>query len=251
MNDLALPLIVLAIGALGTVAGIGLIRASGANTGVGRRLAGAPGMALRDLQDLAERDDLPRTPVRVEGRVRCADPIVTPTGERLALLHRDLELQSPDTRWRTVERVRDARQVDLWQRSASVRLDLARVAEPLIAIPLVWEGDPAELGAALQPAVERIRAEQGPALVARATTRQVLLVDELIVLATPARGDDGKLRLDPPPGGYLVTNADLDVAMRLLAGPHRSRMVAGYALAAAALVVMAAGVVATVMTLIA
>lgn len=250
MNDLVLPVLVLAIGALGIVAGIGLIRASGANTGAGRRLAGAPAVALPDLRSLAAQDELPRTAVRIGGRVRCADPIVTPDGDRVALLHRDLELQSSDGRWRTIERVRDARPVDLWQRSASVRLDLAQVAEPLIAIPLVWEGDSAELSAAAQPAVERVRAEHGAAQRARATTRQVLLVDELIVLATPARDDEGKLRLLPPPGGYLVTNADLDVAMRLLAGPHRRRMVAGYALAFAALVVTVAGLIATVTTLI-
>ena len=176
---------------------------------------------------------------------------MTPAGERLALLHRDLELQSADGRWRTIERARDARPVDLWQRSASVRLDLAQVAEPLIAIPLVWEGDPAELSASVQPAVERVRAEHGPLQRARATTRQVLLVDELIVLATPARGEEGKLRVDPPPGGYLVTNADLDVAMRLLAGPHRRRMVAGYAVAFASLLVTVAGLIAVVVTLIA
>jgi hypothetical protein len=250
VNDLALPVLVLAIGGLGIVAGIGLIRASGANTGAGRRLAGAPAIALRDLNDLAEQGDLPRTAVRIEGRVRCADPIVTPDGDRLALLHRDLELQSSDGQWRTIERVRDARPVDLWQRSASVRLDLAQIAEPLIAIPLVWEGNPAELSTALRPAVERVRVEHGRARLARATTRQVLLVDELIVLATPGRDDDGKLRLHPPPGGYLVTNADLDVAMRLLAGPHRRRMVAGYALAFGALLVALAGLIATVATLL-
>jgi hypothetical protein len=251
VNDPTLPVIVLVTGALGIVAGVGLIRASGANTAAGRRLAGARGIGLRDLHDLAERRELPRTPVRIEGRVRCADPIVTPAGERLALLHRDLELRSPDGRWRTIERVRDARPVDLWQRSASVRLDLAQIAEPLIAIPVVWEGDPAELGAALQPAVERVRVEHGGPQLARATTRQVLLVDELIVLATPAQGDEGELRLDPPPGGYLVTNADLDVAMRLLAGPHRRRMVAGYALAFGAVVVTVAGLIATLVTIIA
>ncbi len=251
MNDLALPVLILAIGALGTLAGIALIRGSGANTSAGRRLAGAPAIALRDLHDLAEQGDLPRTAVRIEGRVRCPDPIVNPDGERLALFHRDFELQSADGRWRTIERVRDARPVDLWQRSASVRLDLAQVAEPLIAIPLVWEGDPAELGAAVQPAVERVRAEHGPLQRARATTRQVLLVDELIVLATPARDDEGKLRIDPPPGGYLVTNADLDVAMRLLAGPHRRRMVTGYALAIASLVVTVVGLIAMAVMLIA
>jgi hypothetical protein len=75
-------------------------------------------------------------------------------------------------------------------------------------------------------------------------------VDELIVLARPARDDGGKLRLQPPPGGYLVTNADLDVAMRLLAGPHRRRMIAGYALAFASLVVIGAALIGTLVTLI-
>jgi len=250
VTDLAISLLAMFLGALGAVAGVALIRASGANTGAGRRLAGARGMTLRDLQGLAERDELPRAAVRVEGRVRCANPIVTATGERLALLHRDVELRSPDGRWRTIERVRDTRAVDLWERSASVRLDLAEMAEPLIAIPHVWEGAVTELGGSLQPAVERVRAEHGTPELARATTRQVLLVDQLIVLAVPARGDAAELRLDPPPGGFLVTNADLDVAMRLLAGPHRTPMVAGYAVAVAGIVTLVAGAASAIVALI-
>lgn len=250
MTELATPLLAMVVGALVTVAGVTLIRVSGANTGAGRRLAGARGVALLDLRDLAERNELPRTAVRVEGRVRCADPIVTPTGERLALLHRDVELLSQDGRWRTIERVRDTRVIDLWERSASARLDLAHMAEPLIAIPHVWEGAAGELGRSLQPAVERIRAEHGAAELARATTRQVLLVDQLIVLVVPARGDDAKLRLDPPPGGFLVTNVDLDVAMRLLAGPQRGRMVAGYAVALAGIVTLLAGAASAIVMLI-
>jgi hypothetical protein len=248
VTELAISLVAVAVGALGTVTGVALIRASGANTSAGRRLAGARDMVLRDLQGLAERNQLPAAAVRVEGRVRCANPIVTPAGERLALLHRDIELLSDDGRWRTIERVRDARAIDLWQRSASVGLDLAHIAEPLIAIPHLWEGDAAELDAAMQPAVERVRAEHGAPGPARATTRQVLLVDQLIVLAVPARGDDGKLRLDPPPGGFLVTNVDLDVAMRLLAGPQRRRMVAGYAVTLGGIVVLVVGAASAIAT---
>jgi len=250
VTDLAIPLLAMVLGALATVVGVALVRASGANTGAGRRLAGARGMALGDLQGLAERDELPRAPMRVEGRVRCADPIVTPTGERLALLHRDVELLSHDGRWRTIERVRDTRAIDLWERSTSAKLDLAHMAEPLIAIPQVWEGTAEELGRSLEPALERVRAEHGASGPARATTRQVLLVDQLIVLAAPARGNDGKLRLDPPPGGFLITNVDLDVAMRLLAGPQRRRMVAGYAVALAGIVVLVAGAATAIVTLI-
>jgi hypothetical protein len=52
------------------------------------------------------------------------------------------------------------------------------------------------------------------------------------VLAIAARDGNGALRLDPPAGGYLAATVDLDVAMRLLAGPHRQRMLAGFGLVA-------------------
>jgi hypothetical protein len=175
--------------------------------------------------------------------VRCATPIETADGERLALLHRDVEVQLPDGRWRTIERLRDARTIDLWQRAASVRLDLSQMAEPLIAIPQVWDGPSSDLGPTHRSALERLSAEHGPAVRARATTRQVMLVDELIVLAHSVRGDDGELRLEPPPGGFLVATVELDVAMRLLAGPKRTRMVCGYAIAFGGLLVAAVGAV--------
>ena len=87
-------------------------------------------MSLSELHEAAAADELPRTAVRVEGRVRCADPIRTADGERLALLHRDVEIQLADGRWRTIERLRDARPIDLWQRTVSVPLDLARQSPP-------------------------------------------------------------------------------------------------------------------------
>jgi hypothetical protein len=226
----AVPLLALVLGAGVVVLGILAIRASGANTGAGRRLAGAPAISLRELHERVDRGSPPRTAVRVEGRVRCRDPLTDEHGNPLALVHRDVEVQDATGRWRTVERLRDARGIDLWERSTSVPLDLSDVAEPLIAIPRVWEGTTADLPSALQPAVQRLLASGGQPAAARSTTRQVMLVDHLIVLAEASRDPSGALRLDPPPGGFLVSTVELDVAMRLLAGPHRRRMLAGYAI---------------------
>jgi hypothetical protein len=249
VSDAAVPLLAMAVGGLGVVLGTLLVRSSGADTRAGRRLAGARAVALGDLRDLAQRDALPPGPIRVHGRVRCANPIVTVDGDQLALHHRDVELQLPGGQWRTVERLRDVRPIDLWERTASVPLDLAQLAEPLIAIPEVWEGSPHELDPSHQPAVERIRTELGPPQRARATTRRVMLVDHLIVLAVASRAADGSLVLDPPTGGFLATSVDLDVAMRLLAGGHRTRMVGGFAVALAGAAVLVIGTVGLLVTL--
>jgi len=187
--------------------------------------------------------------VRVEGRVRCANPLVTPDGDRLAALHRDVEVQLPDGRWRVIERLREARTVDLWERSASVRLDLADLAEPFISIPRVWEGSPSDLGGSYRPAVDRVAGEVGTLHRARATTRQLSLVDQLIVLAIPRRDEHGRLRLEPPSGGYLATNVELDTAMRLLAGPRRTGMLAGFAVGLVGAVVAMAGLIGVLLAL--
>jgi hypothetical protein len=249
VSEAALPILAVAIGLLGAGLGAALIRSSGANTRVGRRLAGARAASLPALQDLAARDQLPTGPVRVEGRVRCTNPLETPDGDRLAALYRDVEVQLPDGRWRVIERLREARTIDLWERSASVRLDLAHLAEPLIGIPRVWEGSPAELGDKYGPAIDRVAGELGPLRRARATTRQLSLVDQLIVLAIPRRDERGRLRLEPPPGGFLAANVELDTAMRLLAGPRRTRMLAGFAVGLVGAAVAVAGLIGLLLAL--
>ena len=57
-------------------------------------------------------------------------------------------------------------------------------------------------------------------------TRTINVTDRLLVLARPARDDEGRVRLEPPEGGYLITNLALDDAMRVLGGRHR-RLAAG------------------------
>ena len=249
VSEAALPILAVAIGLLAAGLGAALIHSSGADTRAGRRLAGARAASLPVLQDLAAHDQLPRGPVRVEGRVRCANPLLTPDGDRLAALHRDVEVQLPNGRWRVIERLRETRPIDLWERSASVRVDLAELAEPLISIPLVWEGPSAELGDTYRAAVDRLAGELGRPSRARATTRQLSLVDQLIVLANPGRDEHGRLRLVPPPGGFLAANVELDTAMRLLAGPHRNRMLAGFAVGLFGVIVAVAGLIGVLLAL--
>lgn len=251
VSEAPIPFLLLALAVAATGAGALLVRWSGADTRAGRRLAGARAMSLPELHEAARGDALPRFAVRLEGRVRCADPIRGPDGERLALLHRDVEVELERGGWRTIERFRDARPIDLWQRTVSVPLDLGQVAEPLVTIPHLWEGQADELDASHRPAVERLAAEYGRPLRARATTRRVMLVDELIVLAVPARDPGGALRLEPPQGGYLASTVDLDVAMRLLAGPHRRRMLTGFGLVAIGAVSGLVGALAAVVQLLA
>jgi hypothetical protein len=238
-----LPWLAAGLGILAAVVGVILVRSSGADVRTGRRLAGAPAHSLVELRDLARDDDLPKGPIRISGRVRCADPILTPDGDRLAALHRDVEVRLPDGRWRTIEHLRQAQPISVWERTASVGVDLARLAEPLISIPQVWEGAPDELGAEYRPALDRL----GAVTTARATVRQLTLVDQVLVLAVAGRDAGGQLRLEPPPGGFVMSTVDLDVAMRLLAGPRRSRMVAGFVTAGVGVGLVFIGVVAAVL----
>lgn len=235
MTDL-LPAIALALATLATLAGLVLVRSSGAELRMGRRLAGAREYRVGDLLDL---DPLPARPVRVAGRIRCPDPIVTARDDRLVALHRDVDVQLPDGRWRTIERLRESRGFELWDHDGSLSLDPADAAEPLVTIPHVWRGGVDELeDDAHRSAVERLRLEGRAPVAARSITRMVSLVERLLVLSEVRRGPTGVV-LRAPPGGYVISTLDLPDAMRLLGGPGRSRLLAGAALIAAGALAMA------------
>jgi hypothetical protein len=57
----------------------------------------------------------------------------------------------------------------------------------------------------------------------------VSVVERLLVLARVTRGGEG-VRLEPPPGGFLISTVELEDAMRLLGGPRRNLLLAGYAM---------------------
>lgn len=206
-----------ATGAALGLASLLALRSSGASPSRARRLAGPPERRVGTLLDEAE---LPARPVRVTGRIRCRDPLEAGDGERLVAFHRDVEVRI-GRGWRSVERIRETRSFDLWDHDGSVPLDPALTAEPLIAIPQVWRGDPTLLEEPHASTVSTLVERHGPASEARAVTRSLNVTDRLLVLARPVRAADGSLRLEPPEGGYLISNLGLDDAMRLLGGRNR------------------------------
>ncbi|MEO6577751.1 MAG: hypothetical protein ABIO99_02495 [Candidatus Limnocylindria bacterium] len=193
------------------------LRMVGAHATVARRLAGPTELKVGSL--LGD-GPLPTRPVRVAGRIRCRDPLEMGGGERLVAFHRDVEVNAGGS-WRSLERLREARSFDLWDHDGSIQIDPAQAAEPLIVIPEVWQGDPDELEEPHAGAAARAAERHGPLTEARAITRTINVTDRVLVLARASRAADGRPRLEPPEGGFLVTNLELDGAMRLLGGRHR------------------------------
>ena len=233
-------------GAVLAAASVLTLRHVEARPTVGRRLAGPPEVKVGAL--LGE-DDLPSRAVRISGRIRCREPLDAGGGERLVCFHRDVEVRAGG-RWRSVERMRETRSFELWDHDGSVRLDPAQAAEPLITIPQVWRGTPEALEDPHASAAARLGERHGAATAARAVTRTINVTDRLLILARPARGEDGRVRLEPPAGGYLVTNLALDDAMRVLGGRNRRAAAAGVIGVAVAAALMAVGVVGTVLSVL-
>jgi hypothetical protein len=240
--SLAQALLLVAAGGLVTIAAsTAAMRASGARLAVARRLAGPREIPVGRLLDPDA--VMPSRPVRVVGRIRCRAPLHLPGGERLVAWHRDIEVRGSGG-WRAIERLRESRSFELWDHDGSLAIDPANAAEPLISIPAVWHGSPDELEEPHAASAARLAERIGPLREARATTHTINVTDRLLVLALPLRMPDGRVVLEPPTGGYLVTNLALDDAMRLLGGRRRrlvSAAVAGYAIGAALVAVGVAG----------
>ncbi len=226
--------------AAGLVVGVGallILRGVGAHPGTARRLAGP---AEHRVGQLAELEPVPVRPVRVSGRIRCRDPLHAGGGERLVAFHRDVEVKAAGS-WRSIERLRETRSFELWDHDGSLMLDPAMAAEPLISIPHVWRGSPEELEEPHASACARLAERHGAVSEARAITRKINVTDRLLVVARPVRTDDGRMRLDPPDGGYLLTNLALDDAMRLLGGRNRQATAIGVIGLGLAIVLLAIG----------
>jgi hypothetical protein len=214
----------LAVAALGLtlVAGATLaLRVAGADLRTARRLAGPREVPVGQLLD--PQAPLPGRAVRVSGRIRCRDPLRAPNDERLVAFHRDVEVLAADG-WRSIERLRETRSFALWDHDGSLPIDPAAAAEPLITIPAVWEGAVDALEEPHASSAARLAERSGPLRGARARTRTINVTDRLLVLAIAERDEAGRVRLAPPPGGYLITTLALDDAMRLLGGGRRAAL---------------------------
>jgi len=129
-------------------------------------------------------------------------------------------------------------------------VDPALAAEPLVVLPHVWNGSVDELDDSYQGALARVLAEGGTATRARAATRMISVVDRLLVLARVTRDATGEVALAPPSRGYILSSLDLDDAMRLLGGPRPRLMLAGTAVLAASIVLLATAAVLLVVGLV-
>jgi len=233
------------LGATLLAGGAGWMRVIGANMTLGRRLAGAREIAVGEALRLEEP---PLRPVRVSGRIRCPDPLVAPDGERLVAYHRDVEVRSATGGWRTIERLREARSFELWDHAGSMSVDPTGAAEPLLTIPLVWEGKPDDLGDEHKPGVARVAREEGQPVAARAVTRTISEVDRLLVLAQVRAHGSQRASLEPPEGGFVISSLELDAAMRLLGGQHRRQLTFAIGLLALGGVLLIGGLVAVLVT---
>lgn len=243
-----LPLLLGIAAIAGAAIGIGswlALRAAGAQPALARRLAGPREVRVGQLLDAA---DLPQRPVRVVGRIRCRDPLEAGGGERLVAFHRDVEVLAGD-RWRSVERLRETRSFDLWDHDGSLGVDPAG-AEPLVAIPKVWRGDPGQLEEPHASAVARLAERHGNATAARSIIRTIDVTDRLLVVARVRRGGDGRVILEPPPGGFVISNLALADAMRLLGGHRRRLTVMGVVGLVLGVAVAAIGVVGAVLAVL-
>jgi hypothetical protein len=246
-----LPVLMLGCAMLGGLLLTGALfwmRTLGADLPRARRLGGASGLAVADVLDL---DTPPTRPVRVSGRVRCADPLVLPDGEQLVAYHRDVEVQLPNGRWRTIERLRETRSFELWDHGGSLAVDPALVAEPLVTIPLTWEGEPDALEEPHASAVARLRQQGTAPRRARAVTRTISVVDRLLVLTRVRRPDGAHIELLPPDGGYVISSLELDDAMRLLGGGHRRALSVAIGLLVAGSALVVIGLLAAAVTALA
>ena len=187
--------------------------------------------------------------IRVSGRVRCPDPLDTGDGEKLVAFHRDVDVRIAG-RWRSVERLRETRSFDLWDHNGSIPVDPSQAAEPLVTIPKVWRGSAGVLEEPHASAVARLQERYGSVEAARAVTRTVAITDRLLIVGRPVRDQAGTVRLDPPSGGYLLTNLELSDAMRILAGRSRRGATGGVIGIALAVVLVSIGLVGALASLI-
>ena len=237
------------LAALGLVlAGVSLLvlRSAGARAGVARRLAGAREVKVGQLLGP---EPLPDRPIRVVGRIRCMEPLEMGGGERLVAFHRDVEVRIGGA-WRSIERLRETRSFELWDHDGSLTVDPSQAAEPLIVIPKAWHGAPLELEEPHASAMARLLERHGPASEARAITREINVTDRLSLLARVRADETGQPRLEPPDGGYLVTNLALPDAMRLLGGRDRRRVVGGIVGLAVASFLLAVGGVGALLSVV-
>ncbi len=79
---------------------------------------------------------------------------------------------------------------------------------------------------------------------------RINVTDRLRLLARAGHDEAGRPRLEPPDGGYLVTNLELDEAMRLLGGHDRRLVTASIVALLVSILLVVVGGIGAVLSLL-
>lgn len=230
------PPLLVGVGIAALALGAAILRTFGPGFRVGRLLSAAPRVTVAEALALAAagRDRY----VRVDGRVDAADPFEDEHGRPLVLRRVRLEAREAG-RWRSLDATRRVVPFTLDEGLDSLAVDEAALDEGLVVIPRESTGRAGDAPDALPPGLDA-------ASEVRLRIEQLSTVDHAIACGVPRIGRDGAPVLTAGLGRPLVlTNLGRDDAIRLLAGGSRARPLAAGIALAAGIVLLAVGLVAS------
>ena len=233
---------------LGIIAGIAgwlLLRRAGSGWRVGRLLAAAPHRSLAEARALAQSSE--PAYIRVHGRVDSTEEFPGDRGMPVVYRRQRLQRRSGRSGWSTFDDERLAVPFGLRDSGERVGIDADALGEGLVVVPRISDGVASELP---EDAIERPLPELPPQTPVRLRIEQVSTVDHATAAGVPVLDASGEVTLGPGLGRpLLLTNLDIDEAMRVLASDRRlSVLVASASLVAAPLLIVA-GLVALLLDL--
>jgi hypothetical protein len=238
-----LPLLLLAAAAVALVAALVVLRSFGPGYRVGRLLATVPRVSVDDARRIAA-GPRPRY-VRVDGRIDAEDEFEDPDHRPLVLRRTRLQHRAGRS-WTTFEEGREQVAFTVREGLDAIAVDAAALDTGLVVVPRESAGTAADLGDRAPPGL-------APETPVRAIVEQVSSVEHAIVLGVPVRDGtgDGAPRMTAGLGRPLVlTTLEPAEAMRILGGGNRGRARLSAVLLGLAGVLLLAGMVAGVATLV-
>jgi hypothetical protein len=226
------PLLLLALGAVALVGAVAILRSFGPGYRVGRLLASTRRISVEAARAIADAGE--RRYVRVDGRIDSAEDFED-ADHRPLVLRRTRVFARRGRGWETVEDGREVVPFEIHEGLAAVEVDGAALDDGLVVVPRLSAGVAANLG-------DRSPAGIAPETPVRVRIEQVSSVEHAVVLGVPLRVD-GRVRMISGLGRPLVlTTLEVPEAMRVLTGGAVWRSRAAFALLAAGVVLIAAGI---------
>lgn len=234
---MGLLLILVAIG-LGVSGGL-LLRRSGSGWRVGRLLAAAPHRSLEEAHAIATAGE--PVYVRLHGRVDSDEEFPGDGGRPLVFRRRRLQRRSGRSGWETFDDERLAVPFGLSERGERVALDVEALGDGLVVVARLADGVAAEL---TEDASTSPLPELAPDTPVRLRIEQLSTVDHATAAGVPHLAADGQVLLGPGLGRpLLLTNLEVDEAMRVLAVDQRRGLLLASGMLVAAPIVGAVGIV--------